>query len=244
MRWALLSDIHSNLEALEAVLRDLEKRAVDRICFLGDLVGYGASPNECAALARSSGFTAILGNHDRAVLSGRKLQLFNHYARRAVEWTQAALSGGHRDYLATWPVTMTLPPAVMVHGALTGSDHYILSGTDIPPNLDLLKAQHPEARILLFGHSHIRCFFTDLDPVNRAAAGCEYPVPENRFVFINPGSVGQPRDGSPLASYAILDTRARTYTQLAVAYDVRTAQEKIIAAGLPAFLAERLAGGL
>jgi predicted phosphodiesterase len=243
MRWALLSDIHSNLEALVAVLRDLEKRAVDRICFLGDLVGYGASPNECAALARSSGFTAILGNHDRAVLSGRKLPLFTHYARRAVEWTQAALSAEHRNYLASWPVTMGLPPAVLVHGALTGSDHYILSGSDIPPNLDLLKAQHPEARILLFGHSHIRCFFTDLDPVNRAAAGCEYDIPDNRFVFINPGSVGQPGMVPRWPPTPCWICPPHLYTAVHC-LDVRTAQEKIIAAGLPAFLAERLAGGL
>ena len=244
MRLAILSDIHSNLEAFQAVLDDLEIRTTDGIYFLGDLVGYGANPNECCELAEMCDMKGILGNHDRAVLDSRKLPRFNMHARQAVEWTQEQLTDRSRSLLSGWPVSMRRESLVFVHGALTGNDHYFLNSSDIPANLDILKTQHEGSRILFFGHTHIKCFFSDSDPVNKSLVDIPAPLSPDRYYFINPGSVGQPRDGSPNAAYGILDTDTMHYTQYSIPYDTESAQKKIIAAGLSRFLAERLGRGI
>lgn len=246
MRIAILSDIHSNLEAFQAVLEDIDSLGIDRIIFLGDLIGYGASPNECCTLARERGMVGILGNHDRAVLDSRKLPLFNLHARQAVEWTQEKLSDQSRALLSGWPVSMQLREEglVLVHGALTGTDHYFLSPSDIPANLDILKTQYPESRIVLFGHTHVKCFFSDDRPINAALVDVPQPILPDRYYFINPGSVGQPRDGSPNAAYGILDPDTSTFLQRTVPYDYMSASARIIDAGLSRFLAERLGRGV
>jgi len=243
MKYAILSDIHSNLEALEAVLRTLFITGYDRILFLGDLLGYGGSPNECVDLAREYSFTGLLGNHDRAILNRRKLETFNEYARIAVQWTCAVLTDVNREFIKNMPVSMHLDQILMVHGALTAADDYIMGPCDMAENLELLKSQHPESRILFFGHTHIKCFFSDKAPVNKTTVGKPIQLEDDAIYFINPGSVGQPRDGSPLASFGIYDSTACSYEQYTIPYDLKKAQKKILEAGLPAFLADRLSRG-
>ena len=243
MKYAILSDIHSNLEALQAVLDNLKRYNCDKILFLGDLLGYGASPNECVDLARMLNFVTILGNHDRAVLSGRKLETFNEYAKLAVQWTDAVLSDENRDYLNSRPISLFFDNIVMVHGALSGTDEYIMNHKDVLDNLELLKAQYDNCNILLYGHTHIRALFSDSDALNRTATDTELNLSSENTYFINPGSVGQPRDGSPNASFGIYDSEKQTYRQMTVSYDIESAQKKILDNGLPAFLADRLSRG-
>lgn len=243
MLYAVLSDTHSNLEALQAVLEALEKHNCDSILFLGDLLGYGASPNECVELARMHNFTTILGNHDRAILNGRKIDTFNEYARLAVQWTDAMLTEENRTYLNSCPISRLEAGFLLVHGALTGTDDYIMNSQDIANNLELLRSQYPDCDLVFYGHTHIKAFFSDKNRVNTACTDKEFTLEKGDTFFINPGSVGQPRDGSPDASFGLYDSERRTYRQYSIPYDVESAQKKILDNGLPAFLADRLAKG-
>jgi diadenosine tetraphosphatase ApaH/serine/threonine PP2A family protein phosphatase len=237
MRIAVLSDVHSNLEALRAVLDALP--SVDRLLCLGDIVGYGADPAPVIDLLRERGAEAVQGNHDWAVVTG-KTEWFNPWAARAVEWTRSALDRGPVEWLRRLPRTLEMPEQdlLAVHGS--PSDPLFEYVVDSASASDSFRAT--ARRTLLLGHSHVAMRFAlreqGLEWRGFPEGGAETLPPR---VLLNPGSVGQPRDGNPKASFALLD--AERFEVRRVEYDVAMAARKIREAGLPEFLAQRLLRG-
>ena len=242
MRYLVISDIHANIEALDAVLA--AAGAFVHALVLGDLVGYGADPN--AVLDRVLALpnaTFIRGNHDKVGSGLEGTDGFNYLARHAISWTAAALTPAHRAWLSALPQgPVAIDTQVEIcHGAPFDEDVYIFD------DLDAMRAFHAARRPLcLFGHTHVAAAF-QLRNGKRAVTGVRSPridLSEDGARFlVNCGAVGQPRDGDPRAAYGILDTGAHTLTLERVEYDVPAAQAKIIAAGLPEVLAQRLAVG-
>lgn len=242
MRIAVLSDIHSNLVALEAVLAAVG--SVDAVWVLGDSVGYGPEPDGVVERLVDVGAVAVAGNHDAAAVGTADLGWFNPDARAAIEWTQRRISAATRAWLAELPTVVTEPPATLVHGSLREPLwEYITSGAEAGPNLRLLA----ERRLGLgfHGHTHIPVLWRrtgeELE-LHRVADGTVIALDE-RLVLANPGSVGQPRDGDPRASYLVYDTDRAELAWHRVAYDVGATQALMRRAGLPQWLVERLALG-
>jgi predicted phosphodiesterase len=246
MRYLVLSDIHANIETLDAVLAAAESAGYDRVVVLGDLVGYGGDPDAVVERIRSLNPVAIVrGNHDKVAAGIEDSSGFNAIARRAALWTRQALSPESLRYLAALPTgPLSLDESVLIcHGSPEDEDLYIFN------DRDALRALSAAVRqISLFGHTHlpivVRLVDGTLELVARAT------LAENRVEFtpgvnylVNPGSVGQPRDSDPRAAFAMLDTGERTIVLHRVAYPVAHAQAKILAAGLPASLAHRLSVG-
>ena len=251
MRALVLSDIHGNLQALHAVLKLAP--AYDVVWNLGDIVGYGANPNEVIEQVRSLGTTFVRGNHDRACCGLTSIDSFNPVAARAARWTQCVLSAEHIAWLRHLPHGPVTPDddagAVRcTHGSLLDEDEYVLSARDAYYSL-----RHPGPAINFFGHTHLQGgFATDGEQWYRLTPDYETrDMPESwelqlssgaRYL-LNPGSVGQPRDGNWRASFAIYDTGSRSVLFCRVPYDLRMAQENIVRAGLPDRLASRLRDG-
>jgi diadenosine tetraphosphatase ApaH/serine/threonine PP2A family protein phosphatase len=243
MRYAVLSDVHGNLEALEAVLRDVRRHGTNGCLCLGDIVGYGPDPNECAARIRALGGPVIAGNHDLAAAGILDPSAFTPLARAAIEWTQGVLTDQTRAWLSALPNRFEDPAFLAVHGSPRDPiEEYII---DLPTSLAIF-SEHAFS-LCLVGHSHVPgAFILEADgavsarrlPVGRAIR----LVRASRYI-VNVGSVGQPRDGDPRASYLVLDTTARTVTLRRLDYPVAATQEKMATRGLPAPLAERLALG-
>ena len=246
MRYLVLSDIHGNLEALDAVLGAAGVRGYERVLVLGDLVGYGADPNAVIERIRALEPTAVIrGNHDKVAAGVEDADGFNTIARDAVSWTMLALSPENASYLAALPVgPIVIDELIEIcHGTPFDEDAYVFD------ELDALRAIEAATRPLcLFGHTHIPVVFT------RSGDGLAVDTAEGEALFtvairdhcrylINTGSVGQPRDGDPRAACGIADTVARKVELLRVEYPVATAQQKVLAAGLPDVLARRLALG-
>lgn len=238
MRIAVLSDIHSNLEALRAVLDALP--SVDRILCLGDIVGYGADPAAVIDLLRERGAEAVQGNHDWAVVTG-DTEWFNPWAARAVEWTRSVLDRGPVDYLQRLPRTLDLPgPDVL---AVHGSPRDPLFEYVVSAEAALGSFGATGRRVILLGHSHVAMRFSLRE---RRVEWRAFPEGGGEVLgprtLLNPGSVGQPRDGNPRASLALLDEDGFEIRR--VEYDVARAAGKIREAGLPEFLAQRLFRGV
>ncbi|MBE7543585.1 MAG: metallophosphatase family protein [Bryobacteraceae bacterium] len=245
MRRLILSDIHGNLEALEAVLRDAEGEWAEAVC-LGDLVGYGASPAEVVAWARANTAVTVRGNHDRVCAGLDDALWFNAAARRAVEWTKAALGAEDSEWLRGLPAgPLRFERYEIAHGAPFDEDEYLVTDADVE---DLDKVlQRP---ICFVGHTHMQRAW-------QWTGGGVYrlPAPDRKtreqltrlepetLYLINPGSVGQPRDRDPRAGYALWDDEERTLALRRVRYDVAGAQARIEEAGLPEWLAVRLGEG-
>jgi len=240
MLHAIVSDIHGNLEALEAVLADLERHRPASIVCLGDFVGYGAAPNECIARLRPLIEHAVVGNHDLAACGRIKLGYFNHNAALAARWTESALTPEHLEYLRGLPFQVQWRDALLVHASPASPEewHYVLSPTDATEEFGAFTEQ-----MCLIGHSHYPGTFV------RSADAVRYTrVPEVRLenghrYLVNVGSVGQPRDGDPRAAYLLYDELGRTIRHVRVEYDIEAAMRRILDAGLPRFLAERLQWG-
>jgi len=222
----VVSDIHSNLPAMKAVLAALKPLGPQRIICAGDLVGYNASPDEVCALVREYNVESILGNHDRAVVSGDTSALVED-AASAIRWTRRHIATASRKLLEKLPARRRLAIGgrriLVVHGSPKDDDEYVL-----PLKEKQWPFGNPGADVLVMGHTHVQ--WTD------RFEGCNLRV-------INPGSVGQPRDGDPRASFATLDTRDLTVRLHRVPYDIEKAACAVIAAGLPARFAERLYTG-
>ena len=242
MRAAVIADIHSNLEAFQAVLRDREERGgADDIWCLGDIVGYGPDPRACIKLLRQHSGACVAGNHDWAAIGNLDTSAFNPEAAAACQWTAEALKKEDADYLAGLPLTLQLGDFTLVHGSPREPIwEYILSTQAARANFGRFNS-----RFCLIGHSHSPLLF-ELDSRNTCRLD---QLPEQlslktvcRFI-INCGSVGQPRDGDPRASYAIIDTEQETLWHYRVKYDFGVTQEKILDADLPARLASRLSIG-
>jgi diadenosine tetraphosphatase ApaH/serine/threonine PP2A family protein phosphatase len=235
---ALLSDIHSNLEALDAVLEALP--AIDGVVVLGDIVGYGPDPNAVVARLRSIKARAVRGNHDQAMLTPQVLEWFNPDAAAAARWTASVLSASNRQYLGDLPTNGRIGPHRCVHGSPRKPYlwEYILEESQA---IDILSRLG--SRLCFFGHTHLPRVFTD------KGEWVPSPLPETEWValparaLVNPGSVGQPRDGHPDASCAVVDLDRHSIQFRRVPYDIPTTQAKIMAAGLPEVEATRLAYG-
>jgi predicted phosphodiesterase len=237
--YAVISDIHGNLEALEAVLRDVPED-VETIYCLGDVVGYGANPDECCDVVRSSGMPTISGNHDLAVTDHQTdLDWFNPTAAAAVLWTREHLSGENAEFLRTRPRMMQTDEALFVHGSIRDPDEYIINRISAQENLAILKSEYPGIPICFFGHTHVKAVAPS--PNGAMSGGHTLDLRYGGPYLVNPGSVGQPRDGDAFASYVISDGESVIYRF--VEYDIGRAQDKIRAAGLPEMLADRLALG-
>jgi len=240
MRWAIVSDIHSNLEALEAVLADLERERPEALVCLGDFVGYGASPNECIARLRPLIEHAVVGNHDLAAIGRIDLTYFNANAAMAAHWTEAALTPEHRLYLENLPFSVKWRDALLVHASPARPEkwHYVLSPAEATKEIEAFT----EA-VCFIGHSHYPGAFDRRgDAVAYTRAADIRMEPGHRYL-VNVGAVGQPRDGDPRAAYALYDDEARTIRHVRLEYDVARAMKRILDAGLPRFLAERLQWG-
>jgi predicted phosphodiesterase len=242
MRLAILSDIHSNLPALEAVLAATDEAGVDERWCLGDVVGYGAQPDECASLASERCDLCLVGNHDLAVLGELDTEIFSPAAAAAVEWTRANCDPATLDYLRDrTPADEDRDPALYHASPRDPVWEYVLS-TDQAAACMRIQA----ARVSLIGHSHVALFFRGPEPPDGGAvtgepapAGREIDLSEGRWL-VNPGSVGQPRDGDPWAAWLELDTESWSAEYRRVEYEIDRAAAAIRAAGLPDQLAQRL----
>ncbi len=243
MRYAVLSDTHGNLEALTAVLDRIAGMRADRILCLGDLVGYNANPNECVDIARSEQMVCVMGNHDSAACGLTEPDAFNPWAKQAVLWTRQVLSQKNREYLRGLRRETGLGGLFLCHGAIHDTDRYLLTLDDVRETIDLLSELPGSPRICLHGHTHVMMAFRAHDgAVIREPAG-DLLLKEGARYLINPGAVGQPRDGDPRAAFLLYDSTEKRFSFHRSEYDITSCQDKIIRAGLPPRLAERLASG-
>lgn len=244
---AALADIHGNLHALAAVLREVRAARVDRVVVLGDLVGYNAEPGRCVELVREHADVVLLGNHDQDAANGGHGSGTQHAARVAQDWTRAQLDQAQKQYLRSLPRIVHEPEGfVAVHGCYLNDVHYTgyVTSTMLDANLNTIARAHPGA-IALCGHTHIPMLgFRDEHACHerRPIEVASWPRSATA-VLINPGAVGQPRDHDPRASFALIDTDARTLEVRRVVYDVAGAVRAIEAAGLPPELGHRLKEG-
>jgi diadenosine tetraphosphatase ApaH/serine/threonine PP2A family protein phosphatase len=246
MRYLVLTDIHANLEALDVCLNDAKSRGYDHTLVLGDLVGYGADPNDVVSRVQQLKPAAIVrGNHDKVAVGLDYAEGFNPVAKSAAYWTFDALTPGHRHWLAALPRGPLVVNGLIeiCHGAPFDEDVYIFDETDA------LRAFKSTTRPLcLFGHTHYPVIFELANGQLESIA----PSPETEArlalrdgvnYMVNPGAVGQPRDGDPRAAYAIVDVSARHVELFRLNYPLEVTQAKIVDAGLPEVLARRLAMG-
>ena len=243
MRVLILADIHSNLEALKAVMDDAENRGgFDVIWCLGDTVGYGPDPGACLELLRRYELLAVAGNHDYAAVGKRNADDFNDAAKTAILWTSGRLSSEETKFLAGLPTVTTVDDFTLVHGSLRQHlDEYILDQGSAQATLELMQTQ-----FCLVGHSHYPfiCRENNGSPEFLQFTEDEVSPLKDERMIINPGGVGQPRDRDSRPSYAIFDNRAKTMQRHRVTYDIPRTQEKMRKADLPSYLIERLNHGI
>ena len=236
----VLSDIHSNLVALDAVLA--EAPPVDEVWHLGDVVGYGPEPDAVVARLQALGAFGVRGNHDAAAVGGQEIESFNVDARRAMEWTRTVIGDATKDWLAALPERLERAGFTLVHGSPRDPTwEYVTSMPVARAAIGDLATAHG-----LHGHTHVPVAFVEEDGVLEAmspGAGSTLGL-AGRRTLLNPGSVGQPRDGIPAAAWLVLDTSAGTATWHRTAYDVAGVQAAMRAADLPPRLVERLSHGL
>lgn len=241
MRIAVLSDIHGNLEALEAVLAEVDRLGVDLLYSLGDIVGYGPSPAACVEIVRRRATVSLIGNHDAAVAGLTSLEFFNEFARSAVDWTTAHLDDGQIDYLGSLPYTQRTAGLLLVHASPIEPErwHYIHGLVDIEEHFAAF-----EERLCFVGHSHRPGVFAIRGARDVARRGVREKLRPGLRYLVNVGSVGQPRDRDPRASYVIYDAADQSVELRRVSYPVERTQERMHAAGIPAFLIDRLGAGV
>lgn len=243
MRYAIIADIHGNLDAFQAVLEDIEERGeVEEIWCLGDVVGYGPEPHECVEMLRQYRHICIAGNHDLAAAGRLDTSYFHAEAAEAIHWTAGKLNPGDVNYLKNLPLTSVREDFTLAHGSPREPFwEYILSPPTAAVNFNFFNT-----RFCLVGHSHVPMLF-DLDRegfCNLQQLPEELSLgQEGKRLIINPGGVGQPRDADPRASYAILDTDQSILRHYRVEYDVPAVQRKMTNLGLPSRLIKRLSHG-
>ena len=248
MRFLVLSDIHGNRFGLEAVLAAATGE-YDALLCLGDIVGYGAHPNECCALLRECSAQSLSGNHDAAALGLLDISWFNDNAAAAALWTRAQLTAENAAWLRRLPAQAEWPEYSFqaVHGSLVQPwEEYIVTRDEARPTLERMSQP-----LCFFGHTHVATVYECLDRPGRRYRLDETPLPHGGRIemesevqyLVNPGSCGQPRDRNPQARYAIFDTRARVIEVRPVDYDIEAARRAIYDAGLPPFLGDRLLQG-
>jgi len=233
VRLAIISDIHGNLEALTTAFDFIKKHGVDEIICLGDVVGYGANPNECLSAVRERCSVILLGNHDAAAIDLAVADQFTINARLSAIWTNSVLLKEHKEFLETLPLTKSRSEILLAHGSPYEPEewHYIISEYEAREAFQSFTEQ-----LCFVGHSHIPVIFSQKGTTALVAPG-------DRFI-INIGSVGQPRDGNPQLSFGIFDTDSWAYNNIRADYDIPAAAQKIRKAGLPRALADRLMFGV
>lgn len=246
MRYLILTDIHANLEALETCLSDAKPRGYAETLFLGDLVGYGADPNAVVDIVRALNPVAMVrGNHDKVVFGLEQAEGFNAVAKSAAAWMLQTLTEENREWVAALPQGPHVVSDLIeiCHGSPYDEDAYIFDEADA--RLALQSTSRP---LCLFGHTHYPVTFElsngSFSSIGPAAdTETRLAIEEGVKYLLNPGSVGQPRDGDPRAAYAIIDTDARYVDLFRLMYPVEVTQKKIVDAGLPEVLARRLGAG-
>lgn len=244
MTYAILSDIHSNLPALTRVLEECERLDVDSFLITGDLVGYGAQPNECCDVIRDLNAIVIRGNHDEAAIRPGKEEWFTSAARACIIWTREVLTSENVAFLEELRPAHQLEGAHLCHGSLPDPDMYTTTALEALSTLQVM-----EEPICFLGHTHYAEWYTyrsDGHPPSQhpRPEGGELQLAADRQYVINAGSIGQPRDGNSQASFAIWDKDAALLTIHRLSYDIQAAQQSILDAGLPPNMAERLRYGI
>lgn len=238
MKIAIISDIHSNLEALTRVLSEI--KVVDKVFCLGDIVGYGANPEECVEMIRERVDLCIAGNHDYGVIGKTDIQCFNSAARQAIIWTRNHISESAKKYLGNLTLTESYDNMSFTHGVFSFPEswNYIFSLKDA-----VKEFHYMDNNIGFVGHSHIPGVFFEKNGEYGTLKDSEFTFEDRVRYIVNCGSIGQPRDGDPRASFCILDTDDEKIIMHRVAYDVERARKKIIEAGLPENLGDRIIYG-
>ena len=238
--FAILGDIHANLDALEVVLADCRAQGVTDYLCTGDVVGYNACPHECLERVRALGCPVVMGNHDHYVSSRQNLSDFNPNAAAVIEWTRKQLTLDDMYYLRSLPFVATKMGIALVHATMDSPEGFGYVFDHLQAEAHFIHQMTP---ICFHGHTHCPMIYEkQIGAVYRIDAQ-DFKLPLGRKYFINVGSVGQPRDGDPRASYVIYDPKERAVHFRRLDYDVTAAQERIRAAGLPERLAERLEVG-
>ncbi len=240
MRYAVISDIHSNLESLTAFFKKIDTLDVDKIICLGDIVGYNANPNECIDLIRKRGVLCIMGNHDSRAAGLEEPADMNLLAANAVLWTRTILTEENREFLKNLPRSILEDKKFLaVHGWINDTDEYILGAKDALRNFELLK-EYGKINLCFFGHTHVAISYLHVEGSVVLNVDTELKITKGISYLVNPGGLGQPRDRDPSAPFLVYDTKKSGITFYRVEYDIQATTEKIIKAGLPERLAERL----
>lgn len=240
MLYIIISDIHGNIQAFDAVVKSFPDVHGRHVLSVGDTVGYGADPVECVALMSTLGAENVMGNHDAAVAGKTDTSFFNEYAKKAVIWTKENIGQRERDYLGGLPYVKELPELTLAHGTLHSPEEfiYMMTGADAMHTFEVLRT-----KVCFVGHSHMPAVYILRDGQLFESWKKRFKLEKGASYIVNAGSVGQPRDGDPRACYCVYDTDKKEIEFRRVEYDVRSAHHAIIKAGLPRILAERLLEG-
>ena len=239
MRYAVIADIHANLEAFEVVLADTKEQKCTHYCCVGDVVGYNANPKECLEIVRGMGMPVVKGNHDEYCSSEEDLDGFNPHAAEAVNWTRKQLNLEDRKWLRELKYIRLVASFTMVHATLDGPQRW---GYVFDRLAAAASFTYQNTSVCFFGHTHVPVAFIR-DSVVRGGTYSKFKIEPGRKYFINVGAVGQPRDGNPKAGYVVFDLDEQTIELRRLDYDIPKAQKKILEAGLPQRLADRLSFG-
>lgn len=239
MRYAIIGDIHANLEALQAVLKDSKEQEVSHFACLGDVVGYNANPVECLEIIRDLECPTVRGNHDHYVAHSDSLEGFHPLAANVVDWTRKQLTDEQRVYLGQLPYNLSVETFTIVHSTLDapGGWCYVFDKLEAEANFS-----YQVTSVCFYGHTHVPIAFEQTDII-KAGSFRKLKVMNGRKYFVNVGSVGQPRDGDPRAAYVIYDMINNQIELRRIPYDFTVTQKKILENGLPERLASRLAIG-
>jgi diadenosine tetraphosphatase ApaH/serine/threonine PP2A family protein phosphatase len=243
MKTAIISDVHANLEALTSVLQEIDTLSVDRIICLGDVVGYGGSPNECADIVRTRCDITLMGNHDAAVTGAMDVAYYYQGARDAIEWTRKQLSDRNYDWLYSLPYSWIDKDLGFYHSApiMPSGFFYVVQDSEAQPHLDIVKRLK---KVSFIGHAHLTLIFALSEGTARETEAAHVSALGEARYIVNAGSVGQPRDRDPRACFALWDSDRDTLEHRRVSYDVESAAAKIIEAGLEEKFAKRLFVGV
>ena len=240
MKYAILADIHANLEALQVVLEDSKNEKCTHYACLGDVIGYNANPKECLDIIRNMGMPCVKGNHDEYCSQDEELEGFNPHAKEAINWTKQHLTDEDRKWLKDLRLIRLVQNFTLVHATMDGPSRW---GYVFDKLAAAASFTYQNTSICFFGHTHVPVAFIRENNIVRGGTYSKFRVESGRKYFVNVGSVGQSRDGVAKATYAIYDMDEGTIELRRLDYDMTVTQAKIRAAGLPERLAERLTHG-
>lgn len=241
MKYAIFSDIHSNLEAFQAALDSMEREGAEKRIFLGDIVGYGANPNECIEIVREKSDLALAGNHDYGLIGKTGLDRFNRYAKEALLWTKEVVSEDNIGYLRSLPIREEFDSMTLVHSSPKEPERwrYIMNSAEAAEQFTAFNTQ-----ICFVGHSH-RPIIIEMNQVGEIGGGLESEIQirDGHCYIINAGSIGQPRDGNPEAAYCLYDSEQGLAKIIRVPYNIEGQQAKMRKVGLSEYLIDRIEHG-